>query len=63
MISDVDIEDWDKESQEAYLKWAEDYGLEYEPWIGMPDVTAAFKAGMKFMKEKYEVFGHVSVSR
>lgn len=54
MISDVDIEDWDKESQEAYLKWAEDYGISYEPWIGQPDVVAAFKAGMDFMKGKYE---------
>ena len=61
MISDVDINDWsrpggtlDKESQEAYLKWAEDYGIIYEPWIGQPDVAAAFKAGLNYMKERYE---------
>lgn len=54
MISDVDIEDWDQGYQEAYLKWAEEYGLDYEPYIGHPDVYAAFKAGMKFTKERYE---------
>ena len=54
MISEVDIDDWDRESQEAYLKWAEDYGLPYEPWIGQPDVALAFKAGMDYIKEKYE---------
>lgn len=53
MISEQDIKDWDKESQQAYLKWAENYGLKYEPWIGQPDVCAAWKAAVQWMKEKY----------
>lgn len=55
MISEIDLQDWDKDSQEAYLKWAEDYGITYEPWIGQPDVAAAFKAGISFIKEKYGI--------
>lgn len=44
MISEKDIEDWDKESQQAYLKWASDYGISYEPYLGQPDIYAAWKA-------------------
>ena len=48
MISEVDIADWDKVSQQAYLEWCESYGIEYEPWIGVPDVAAAWIAGVKW---------------
>ena len=52
MINEYDIKDmWDKETQEAYLKWAEDYGLDYEPWIGQPDVSAAWLAAVKWYRE------------
>ena len=52
MISRIDIEDWDQESHQAYLKWAEDYGINYEPWIGHPDIFAAWKAAVVWMSEK-----------
>lgn len=55
MISEKDIEDWDKESQQAYLKWAEDYGISYEPYLGQPDIYAAWKAAITWMKGKYEL--------
>lgn len=48
MISEVDIADWDKESQKAYLEWCESYGIDYEPWIGVPDVAAAWIAAVKW---------------
>jgi hypothetical protein len=55
MINEHDIKDmWDKETQEAYLKWAEDYGLDYEPWIGKPDVSAAWIAAVKWYKERHD---------
>jgi hypothetical protein len=54
VISEVDINDWDKESQEAYLKWAKDYGLNYEPWLGKPDVAAAWEAAVKWVVSKYD---------
>ena len=55
MINEHDIKDWDKESQQAYLQWAKDYGISYEPWLGQPDVLAAWKAAVKWMKEKYAI--------
>lgn len=54
MISERDIEDWDKESQAAYLKWARDYGLQQEPLIGFPSQYAAWKAAVKWVLEKYD---------
>ena len=52
MISERDIEDWDQESQQAYLKWAEDYGVAYEPWLGKPDICAAWQAAVLWMRER-----------
>ncbi len=53
MINEHDIKDmWDKETQEAYLKWAKDYGLDYEPWHGQPAVSAAWIAAIKWYKER-----------
>lgn len=52
MISEVDIADWDKASQQAYLQWCESYGIDYEPWIGVPDVAAAWKAGVEWTKKQ-----------
>ena len=52
MISRIDIEDWDQESHQAYLKWAEDYGSKYQPWIGHPDIFAAWKAAVAWMSER-----------
>ena len=55
MINEHDIKDmWDKETQEAYLKWAEDYGLDYEPWHGQPAVSAAWVAAIKWYRERKE---------
>ena len=51
MINEHDINDWDKESQEAYLKWAKEYGVQHEPWIGQPAVSAAWIAAVKWYKE------------
>jgi hypothetical protein len=56
MINEHDIKDmWDKETQEAYLKWAKEYALDYEPWIGKPDVAAAWIAAIKWYRERKEV--------
>jgi hypothetical protein len=52
MISRIDIEDWDQESHQAYLDWAEDYGIQYEPWLGHPDIYAAWKAAVVWMSER-----------
>ena len=52
MISEIDIEDWDRESQEAYLEWAEDYGIDYEPWLGQPDISAAWRAAVIWVRGK-----------
>lgn len=49
MISEVDIKDWDTASQQAYLKWAKDYGLDHEPVIGMPSQAAAWRAAIKWV--------------
>ena len=58
MINEHDINDmWDKESQEAYLKWAKEYGVQHEPWIGQPAVSAAWIAAVKWYKEKGTVSG------
>jgi hypothetical protein len=55
MINEHDIKDmWDKETQEAYLKWAKEYALDYEPWIGKPDVAAAWIAAIKWYRERKE---------
>jgi len=51
MINEHDIKDWDMESQEAYLKWAKEYNLPYDPWLGQPAVFAAWKAAVKWVKE------------
>lgn len=51
MINEHDINDWDKESQEAYLKWAKEYGVQHEPWIGQPAVSAAWIAAVKWSRE------------
>lgn len=48
MISEVDIQDWDHESQEAYLKWAKDYGLP-ESIQGIPSQFAAWKAAVQWV--------------
>ena len=53
MINEHDINDWDKESQEAYLKWAKEYGVQHEPWIGQPAVSAAWIAAVKWYKETH----------
>ena len=48
-----DIKDmWDKETQEAYLKWAKEYNLPYDPWNGQPAVSAAWIAAIKWYKER-----------
>ena len=53
MINEHDIKDmWDKETQEAYLKWAKEYGLPFEPWNGQPAVSAAWIAAVKWYKER-----------
>jgi len=53
MINEHDIKDmWDKETQEAYLKWAKEYGLPFEPWQGQPAVSAAWIAAVKWYKGK-----------
>ena len=53
MINEHDIKDmWDKETQEAYLKWAKEYGVPYDPWFGQPAVSAAWIAAIKWYKEK-----------
>ena len=58
MINEHDINDLcggatgDKESQEAYLKWAKEYGVQHEPWIGQPAVSAAWIAAVKWYKER-----------
>jgi hypothetical protein len=53
MINEHDIKDmWDKETQEAYLKWAKEYGLPFEPWNGQPAVSAAWIAAVKWYKGK-----------
>jgi hypothetical protein len=52
MINEHDIKDmWDKETQEAYLKWAKEYGVPYDPWFGQPAVSAAWIAAIKWYKE------------
>lgn len=50
MISEHDIQDWDTDSQEAYLEWAEDYGIDYEPWLGQPDISAAWRAAVIWVR-------------
>lgn len=50
MISENEIEGWDQGSQEAYLHWADDYGLDYEPWLGQPDVSAAWRAAVIWVR-------------
>lgn len=50
MISEIDIKDWDKESQQAYLKWARDYGLP-ESTQGIPSQFAAWEAAVKWVLE------------
>ena len=53
VINEHDIKDmWDKETQEAYLKWAKEYGLPFEPWFGQPAVSAAWIAAIKWYKEQ-----------
>lgn len=54
MINEHDINDWDKESQEAYLKWAKEYGVQHEPWIGQPAVAASWIAAVKWYKETHD---------
>jgi len=55
MINEHDIKDmWDEETQVAYLKWAEDYGLNYDPWHGQPAVSAAWVAAIKWYRERKE---------
>jgi hypothetical protein len=55
MINEYDIKDmWDKETQEAYLKWAKEYGLPFEPWNGQPAVSAAWIAAVKWYRERKE---------
>lgn len=58
MISEVDIEDWDEESQKAYLKWAKDYGLEQEPVIGMPSQAAAWRAAITWVTSRMKSGGN-----
>ena len=55
MISRIDIEDWDQESHQAYLDWAEDYGIPYEPWIGHPDIHAAWQAAVLWVRSQGDV--------
>jgi hypothetical protein len=55
MINEYDIKDmWDKETQEAYLKWAKEYGVPYDPWFGQPAVSAAWIAAIKWYRERKE---------
>ena len=55
MINEHDIKDmWDKETQEAYLKWAKEYGVPYDPWQGQPAVSAAWIAAIKWYRERKE---------
>jgi hypothetical protein len=55
MINEHDIKDmWDKETQEAYLKWAKEYGVPYDPWFGQPAVSAAWIAAVKWYRERKE---------
>jgi len=56
MINEYDIKDmWDKETQEAYLKWAKEYGVPYDPWFGQPAVSAAWIAAIKWYKTKQHI--------
>jgi len=56
MINEHDIRDmWDKETQEAYLKWAKEYGLPFEPWNGQPAVSAAWIAAVKWYRGKQHI--------
>jgi hypothetical protein len=55
MINEHDINDWDKESQEAYLKWAKEYGVQHEPWIGQPTSSAAWKAAVEWAEKRIAV--------
>ena len=55
MISEHDIQDWDTESQVAYLHWAEDYGIDYEPWNGQPDISAAWRAAVIWVRGQGQV--------
>jgi hypothetical protein len=55
MINEHDINDmWDKETQEAYLKWAKEYGVPYDPWFGQPAVSAAWIAAVKWVEKRHE---------
>jgi hypothetical protein len=55
MINEYDIKDmWDKETQVAYLKWAKEYGVPYDPWFGQPAVSAAWIAAIKWYRERKE---------
>lgn len=44
-------------NEEAFEKWAIDYGLDYEPSFTRYDVEAAWFAAIAYMQEQSEPFG------